>query len=86
MIPIPADGYEDMADDNIITEKYKRRKYSIDLGIRIYSLKFNPNLFKNNIPSKVKSTRWTTNLKDLLNSPTRVNNEIRIIAMRKRSP
>jgi hypothetical protein len=69
-----------------MAEKYKIRKYAIDLGTRTYSLKFNPNLLKNNIPSKVKSTRWTTNLKDWLISPTRVNNEIRISAIINLSP
>jgi len=38
------------------------------------------------MPSKVKSTNWTTNLNDLPKSPTRVNSEMMIIASINLSP
>ncbi|MBE0570185.1 MAG: hypothetical protein IH618_01455 [Ignavibacteriaceae bacterium] len=38
------------------------------------------------MPSKVKSTSWTTNLNDLPKSPTSVNNEIIIIESINLSP
>lgn len=86
MIPIPADKYEDKREEIIIDEKNKIKKYIIVLGTFGYSWKLRPYFLRNKKPSKEKSTRWTTALKDWFNSPTSVNKVIRIRAIINRSP
>ena len=83
---MPAEGYFDITAEIIIAEKYRTIKYHKDLGICWYELKFNPNLFRNKIPNKVKSTRWITDLNEVLNSPIRVNSEMIIIPIMNLSP
>jgi hypothetical protein len=77
----PAKGYFDSTVDNIITEKYRATKISRDFGNCGNDLKSNPYIFKNIIPSNVKSTKCTTDLKVLSTSPSNVNNEIIMIAI-----